>query len=84
MRPEFKKAMDNYENFYDEYCAFMKKYKENPTDMSLLTEYTGMVERLGEMNEAFKVWDDGSLNDTELEYYLEVTNRVLQKMADLM
>ena len=84
MRPEFKEAMDNYEAFYDEYCAFMKKYNENPTDMGLLTEYLGMVERLGEMDEAFRVWDDGTLNNVELEYYLEVTNRVLQKMTDLL
>lgn len=36
LRPEFKEAMDSYEAFYDEYCAFMKKYMKNPTDLKLL------------------------------------------------
>ncbi len=27
MRPEFKAAMDSYEEFYDDYCELMKKYE---------------------------------------------------------
>lgn len=33
LRPEFKEAMDAYEDFYGEYCDFMVKYKENPSDI---------------------------------------------------
>ena len=84
MRPEFKEAMDAYEAFYDEYCAFMVKYSQNPTDFNLLMQYAGMLTKLGEMDEAFKQWDQEELNNAELKYYLEVNNRVMQKMVDIM
>lgn len=38
--PDFKKAMDSYEKFFDEYVAIMKKYANNPTDMSILADYS--------------------------------------------
>lgn len=80
MRPEFKEAMDSYEAFYDEYCAFMKKYNANPSDMSLLAEYGDMMSELAEMNEKFKEWEGNDLNTEELKYYVEVNNRVTQKL----
>lgn len=84
LRPEFKEAMDAYEDFYTEYCDFLKEYTANPTDLSLLTKYGDMVERAEKMDEAFEAWDDEDLNNDELKYYLEVTNRVMQKMTDAM
>ena len=84
MRPEFKEAMDAYEAFYDEYCAFMAEYKENPSDMTLLLKYSEMMTKVVEMDEAFNKWDDDDLNSEELKYYLEVNNRVMQKMIDAM
>lgn len=84
MRPEFKEAMDSYEAFYDEYCMFMKKYQENPTDLSLLAEYANMMNKLTEMDEKFDAWEDGDLNDEELKYYMEVQTRVSQKMLEIL
>ncbi len=40
---EFKAAMDSYEAFFDEYVAIMKKYKDNPMDMSILADYTNYM-----------------------------------------
>ena len=84
MRPEFKEAMDTYEAFYNEYCDFLGKYAQNPTDFSLLGQYAGMLSKAGEMDAAFKKWDEGNLNSAELQYYLEVNSRVLQKLAGVM
>lgn len=39
IRPEIKEALDSYEKFFDEYCAFMKKYSENPSDLSLIMSF---------------------------------------------
>lgn len=80
LRPEFKEAMDSYEAFYDEYCDFMVKYKANPTDSKLLAEYSEMLIKLSEMEEAFEAWEDEDLSNEELVYYLEVSNRVTQKL----
>ncbi len=82
MRPEFKAAMDSYEAFYDEYCEFMKKYKANPTDTKLLTEYSDMMKKLVDMDEAFTEWENSDLNSEELKYYSEVSSRIAQKLLD--
>lgn len=82
IRPEFKETMDAYEAFYDEYCAFMEKYKQNPSDLSLLAEYATMVGKMADMNAAFEKWDQDEMTTEELKYYLEVSSRVAQKMVD--
>lgn len=83
MRPEFKAAMDSYEAFYDEYCEFMKKYSENSSDLSLLAQYGDMMAQLSTMNEKFEEWNNEEMNSAELNYYLEVNNRVMQKLIDI-
>ncbi len=84
MRPEFKDAMDSYEAFYDEYCDILKKYTENPSDMKLLADYTDMLAKAAEMAEKFDDWENADLNSTELKYYLDVNNRVTQKLLDVV
>lgn len=84
MRPEFKDAMDSYEAFYDEYCDILKKYTENPSDMKLLADYTDMLAKAAEMAEKFDAWENDDLNSAELKYYLDVNNRVTQKLLDVV
>lgn len=84
LRPEFKAAMDSYEAFYDDYCALLKRYMENPSDLSILSEYMGMLGKLADMDEAFDAWESTDLNNEELKYYLEVTARIEKKLIDLM
>ena len=83
IRPEFKEAMDTYEAFYDEYCELMKKYKENPTDWTILTKYLDMISKIEEVNEAFNAWDSSDLSTEELKYYLDVAARIQKKLVDL-
>ena len=84
MRPKFKDAMDSYEAFYDEYCDILKKYTENPSDMKLLADYTDMLAKAAEMAEKFDAWENDDLNSAELKYYLDVNNRVTQKLLDVV
>lgn len=83
MRPEFKEAMDSYEDFYDEYCDFMNEYAEDPTNMELISKYSDLVSQATEVDSKFSAWDDGTLNDAELDYYLEVSGRVADKLLDV-
>ncbi len=62
----------------------MKKYQENPTDLSLIGKYTQMLTKLNEMNNAFESWDEDEMSNAELKYYLDVNNRVAQKMIDIV
>ncbi len=83
MRPEFKTAMDNYESFMNEYCEFMEKYAHSDgTDASLLSDYADYLQKYADAMEAFEAWDNGEMNDKELTYYLEVQNRVTQKLLE--
>lgn len=83
MRPEFVEAMNNYEEFYDKYCEFMKTYSNNTSDFELLTEYYSLLIELEEMDRAFEAWEDEELNNIEQKYYLEVTNRITKKLLEI-
>lgn len=83
MRPEFKEALDSYEVFFDEYCKFMKKYKENPSDMELLSDYADFMQKYTDTMQKLEALDNGSLNDAELKYYLQVTNRINEKLIEV-
>lgn len=45
----------DYEAFADEYVALLKKYKANPSDASIITEYSEMTSKAAEMQESSKV-----------------------------
>ena len=79
--PEFKEMMDSYEAFFDEYIAFMEKYKENPTDMNLLGELSDMLSKESEMLKEMEGLDQSEMSAAELAYYLEVTGRIYEKLA---
>lgn len=83
MHRDFKAAMDSYEAFYNEYCDFMKKYNENPSDLELLTKYAEMMAKAVDMNKKFEEWDEESLNSAELKYYAEVNTRVTQRLLEI-
>ena len=61
----------------------MVEYQKNPTDLKLVTQYGKLLTRMAEADAAFKKWDESDLNDAELKYYLEVNNRVMQKLVDV-
>ena len=82
MRPEFKEAMDSYEEFYEEYCEVLKEYMEDPTDATVLTQYSDLMQQSIEMAEKFEEWDNGDLNTEELKYYVEVNGRVTQMLVE--
>ena len=84
IRPEFKEAMDSYEEFINEYCEFMKKYSEAsdedlPSMLSdyatYMSKYTNMTNQMNEL--------EGEMNQAELQYYTEVSARVLQKLSEI-
>ena len=81
--PDFKAAMDSYEDFMDEYVAFMKKYNENPTDLTLIGEYSEFMTEYAQFAEDFAKWENEEMNAAETAYYLEVQSRVSQKLLEV-
>ena len=82
MRPEFKKAMDSYEEFYKHYCNVLTKFAENPTDLTILAEYTKLMGEAADMTAAFEAWDENEMNTEEALYYIEVNGRVSQMLIE--
>lgn len=83
IRPDFKKAMDSYEDFFESYCEFMKKYQANPTDLGLLTEYAKFMQQYAETMEEMENLKSDDLNAAELVYYTEVNARITKMLLDV-
>ncbi len=83
MRPEFKEALDSYEDFFEEYCDFMKKYAENPTDLGLLVDYAEYMSQYAETMSKLEALDDSEMNDAETKYYIEVSGRITQMLMEV-
>ena len=82
--PELKAFLDSYEEFMDEYILFMKKYMDDPGNaITMLGEYASIMEKYGEFAEAVEKYDEKEMSTADAKYYLEVTNRINQKMLDL-
>ena len=80
--PSFKETMDSYEAFFDSYIDFMKKYKENPGDLSMLSEYTDYMSKYTDYMKKLSAVDKTTLSAADLAYYTEVHTRILKKMAE--
>lgn len=84
MRPEFKEAMDTYEDFMNEYCEFMEKYAESDgTDAGLLADYAKYMGKYADVVESFEKWEEDDMNAKETAYYLEVQTRINKKLIEV-
>lgn len=81
---EFKAAMDSYEEFMDEYIAFMEKYEQNPSDFGLLADYAKFMTQYTEFAEDFEKWESEEMNEAETAYYIEVQTRVNEKLLNAL
>lgn len=82
IRPEFKEYMDSYEEFMDEYIEFMEKYEKADAGSAalMLVDYARLMERYTDFTEKLDAMEESDYTKAEWAYYLEVTNRVNQKL----
>lgn len=81
---DWKEVLSAYEKWVDSYVAFMKKYKNaNSSEIaSMMGDYSKMSQELVEWSDKVGKLDD-NLSSDDLKYYLEVTSRCTQKMAEV-
>ena len=79
---DFKSTMDSYEAFVDKYVAFMEKYKSSGNPVSMLSDYSAMMDELNTYSTKIDI-DSGSLSARDLAYYNEVMARCTQKLASI-
>ena len=80
---DFKEAMDSYEEFFDEYVAFMKKYEKSDNPMSMFSDYTKFMSQYSETMQKLDEWKSKDLNTKEAAYLLDVTNRINKKLLEV-
>ncbi len=71
---KFKKAMDEYDEFIDEYVALMKNPNDMAKYMTFLTQYAETMETLS----AFE--NDEDLVDDDLAYYTYIMSNISIKL----
>lgn len=76
---EWEEFLDEYEGWVDAYVVFVDKYLENPTDMSLISDYATMT---SDMTEWASKADDmqKSLSPEEVTQYLERVGSISEKL----
>lgn len=76
---EWREFLADYEDWVDDYIVLLEKYEANPTDMSILTEYTEMAAEVSEWaNKADEI--EESLDAEDLAEYTSTLTRIIEKL----
>lgn len=81
--PAVKEAMDSYESFMNKYCDFMEKYTADGAPASMLNDYLKMMGEYSETTKKLDDMDQSTWTDADMQYYLEIMNRVNQRLASV-
>lgn len=82
IRPDVKAAIDSYEQFYNEYCDFLRRYSESNYSATMMTEYMQMYASLAEYEARWDALDVDSFTAEEEAYYEAADERIIQKMLE--
>ena len=77
--------MDEYEEFFDGYIKFIKKYENaSLSDLtSMYSDYISWLSKYESMIDKMESIDEDSLSAADYAYYVEVTTRIYNKLADV-
>jgi len=82
--PDLKAFLDSYENYMDEYVEFLKKYNSDSANaLTMIGEYTQMLAKYEDFADKADKYNEDNLNAEEWKYYMEVINRVNQKLMSV-
>lgn len=83
VNPDLKAFLDSYESFMDEYVDYMNKLSEDPTNTELMLGYADMLAKYADFTDKIDAYDESTMSDADLAYYLEVQSRVLNKLSNV-
>lgn len=81
--PEFKATMDSYEEFFNDYVDFMKKYKNSTDITSMASDYADYMTKYSDMMQKLNDIKSEDLSTADLAYYNEVNARITKKLAEV-
>lgn len=82
--PDFKKSMDKYEDFFDEYVEFMNKYNNSDNVSSeMLSDYSDYMDKYSDTMDSLNKIDTSKLSTADYNYYIEVNSRIMDKLSKI-
>lgn len=80
----WKAFLKDYEAWVDSYVEATKKYQENPSDITLLSEYTKLLGQVAEWAEKADTYKEELEAAPEmLAEYLKTMERILEKLSSV-
>ena len=83
IRPEFRESMEAYEDFFDEYCEFMKSYSKDAS-LTSLTKYFEFMSKYEKAMSEMESVDESKLTEAEDKLYLETMLRINNKLTQVL
>ena len=80
--PEFKKMMDDYEAFFDEYVEFMK-HMDSKNSLGAAVDYVQMMDKYNKSMKELEEIKEEDLSKADYAYYLDTMNRINKKLLDV-
>ena len=80
---DFKATMDSYEEFFNDYVDFMKKYKNSTDITSMASDYADYMTKYSDMMQKLNDIKSKDLSTADLAYYNEVNARITKKLAEV-
>lgn len=80
---DFKATMDSYEEFFNDYVDFMKKYKNSTDITSMASDYADYMTKYSDMMQKLNDIKSEDLSTADLAYYNEVNARITKKLAEV-
>lgn len=83
---DFKKTMDSYEQFFNDYASFLEKYSKadgSEDAFAMLADYTTFMTKYAETMEALDSIDVEKLSTADYAYYVEVMARINKRLAEV-
>ena len=82
---KWKDVLKEYDEWADDYVAFMKKYKANPADISLLSDYSKLMSEYSSWtNKLAEIENDKSLTEAQMEEIVTEYNRITLKLTQAL
>lgn len=78
----WKEFLKEYEAWVDNYIAVLNKYKESPTDLSILSDYSKMIADLADWTERIEDVQDSIMDAEDAVEYSKEILRIAGKLAE--
>lgn len=82
MHPEFLDIIDSYQEFFVEYCKFLRKYQNVSEDQIPVEEYMVFMEKYNVAMQKMEQLKTMEMNDAEFAYYEDVLIQINQDIMD--